>query len=69
MNGRNFLKCQTCMRQHLYEYFANEGHCSFLEDVTITFIDKTDPKHPNRRGHCWKHTVKIWYLFLNFKKD
>ena len=35
MNDRNFLKGQTCMQQHLYEHFASEGHCSFLEDVTI----------------------------------
>ena len=44
MNDRNFLKGQTCMQQHLFEHFASEGHCSFLEDVTIIFIDKTDPR-------------------------
>ena len=68
MNSRNFLKCQTYMRQDLYEHFANEGHCSFLEDVTITFIDKTDPKHPNRRGHCWRHTLKIMVPLFEFQK-
>ena len=47
----NFLKGQRCMQQHLFEHFASESHCSFLEDVTITFIDKTDPKDPNRREH------------------
>ena len=47
MNDRNFFKGQTCMDQHLFEYFASEGHCSFLEDVTIIIIDKTDPKDPN----------------------
>ena len=51
MNNRNFLKGQTLMQQHLLEHFASEGHCSLLEDVTITFIDKTDPKNPNRRKH------------------
>ena len=51
MNGRNFLKGQTCMQQHLFEHFTNEGQCSFLDNVTITFIDKTDPKDPNRREH------------------
>ena len=45
MNARNFVKGQTCMQQHLFEHFANEaGHCSFLEDVTISFIDKTVSK-------------------------
>ena len=58
MNDRNFLKAQTCMQQHLFEHFASEGHCSFLENVTITFIDKTDPKDPNRQEHYWRHTLK-----------
>ena len=42
MNDKNFVKSQTCMQQHLFEHFGDECHCSFLEDVTITFIDKTD---------------------------
>ena len=58
MNDRNFLKDQTCMQQHLFEHFAREGHCSFLEDVTITFIDETDPKDPNRQEHYWRHPLK-----------
>ena len=58
MTSRNFLKGQTCMQQHLFENFASEGHCSFLEDITITFIDKTDPKDTNRREHYWRHTLK-----------
>ena len=58
VNDRNFLKGHTYMHQHLYEHFAGEGHCSFLEDGTITFIDKTDPKNPNRRKHYWRHTLK-----------
>ena len=49
MNDRNFLKGEICMQQHLHEHFASEGPCSFLEDVTITFIDKTDPTDPNSR--------------------
>ena len=70
MNDGNFLKSETCMQQHLYEHFANEGHCSFLEDVTITFINKTDPKDPNRREHYWRHTLKIVApLGLNVEAD
>ena len=40
MNDRNFVKDQTCMQQQLFEHF---DHFSFLEDVTITFIDKNNP--------------------------
>ena len=68
--NRNFLKGQTCMQQHLFEHFAGEGHCSFLEDVTIIFIDKTDPKDPNRREHYWRHALKTMApLVLNVEED
>ena len=58
MNNRNFLNGQTCLQRHLFEHFASEGHCSFLEDAAIIFIDKTDPKDPNRQEHYWRHTLK-----------
>ena len=58
MNDRNFLKGQICMQQHFLEHFESEDHCSFLEDVTIIFIDKTDPKNPNRREHYRRHALK-----------
>ena len=68
MNDRNFF--QTCMQPHLFEHFSSEGHCSFLEDVTITFIDKTDPKDPNRRKHYWRHKLKtMTHLRLNVEDD
>ena len=47
MNDRKFLKGQTCRQQHLFEHFASEAHCSFLQDVTIMFIDKIHPKDPD----------------------
>ena len=46
------------MQKHLFEHFASECHCSFIEDVTIIFIDKTDPKDRNWRGHYWRDTRK-----------
>ena len=49
MNDRNALKDQTCMQRHLFEHFTSEGHCSFLEDVTIIFINKAVPKDLNQR--------------------
>ena len=58
MNDTNFVGSQTCMQQHLLEHFANEDHCNFLEDVTITFINKTDPKDHYRQEHYWSHTLK-----------
>ena len=38
-----------CMQQHLFTHFCTSGHCSFLEDVLLTFIDKTDPSDPLKR--------------------
>ena len=46
------------MQQHLFEHFSSEGYCRFLDEVKIVFIDKTDPKDPNRREHYWRHTLK-----------
>ena len=58
MNHRNVLKGQTCMQQHLFEYFPSEVNCSFLEGATIIFIDKTDPKDPSPQEHYWRYTLK-----------
>ena len=38
------------MQEHLFEHFNEEGHHGFLEDVSITFTDKTDPSEPLKRG-------------------
>ena len=46
------------MHQHLFEHFPREGHNSFLNDISIIFIDKTDPKDTNKREHYWTHTFK-----------
>ena len=50
-NNRKYLRKESCMQQHLFEHFSNEGHNSFLDDLSIIFIDKTAPKDPNKREH------------------
>ena len=37
------------MQRHLYEHFTLPGRSSFLHDVSITLIDKTDPSYPTKR--------------------
>ena len=70
INDRNILKGQTCMQQHLFEHFGSGSHCSFLEDVTIIFINKTDPKDPKRLEHYCRHTRKTMApLGLNVEDD
>ena len=39
----------TCMQQHLFNHFCTSGYCGSLEDVSFTFIDKTDPSEPLKR--------------------
>ena len=53
-----------------FEHFAGEGQCNFLEDVTITFTDKNDPKDPNQWEYYWRHTLKTTTpLGLNVEDD
>ena len=51
MNARNVLQGQPYRQQHLFHHFYSKGHCSFPEDVTITFADKTDHKDLKRREY------------------
>ena len=48
----------TCMQQHLFNHFCTTGHCGFFEDVSLTFIEKTDPSDPLKREDYWRSTVK-----------
>ena len=34
------------MQEHLFEHFKSEGHNVFLENVSVTLIDKTNGKDP-----------------------
>ena len=38
--------------------FLRRGHHSFLEDVTITLVDKTDPSIPLQREIYWRSILK-----------
>ena len=57
-DNRKYLRKESCMQQHLFEDFSSEGQNSFLDDVSIIFIDKTDPKEPNKPEYYWRHTLK-----------
>ena len=57
-NNRKHFKEESSMQQQLFEHFSSKGQNSFLDDVTIIFIDKTDRKDPNKWGHYWRHTLK-----------
>ena len=46
------------MQEYLYSHFEREEHNSFLEDVSITLINKTDGSDPTKRETFWMHTLK-----------
>ena len=36
-------------QQHLYDHFNDQNHNGFVQEVSIIFIDKTDPSDPLKR--------------------
>ena len=57
-NSRKFEKGEHCMQRHLYEQFNLPGRSGFLNDVSVTLIDKADPKDPTKREDYWIYTLK-----------
>ena len=57
-NARKFNRGEHCIQRHLYEHFTLPGHSSFLHDVSITLIDKTDPSYPTKREDYWIDILK-----------
>ena len=51
------------MREHLFRHFSSPGRNGFLNDVSITFIDKTDPSDPLKREDYRRRTLKTMALF------
>ena len=51
------------MQEHLFSHFSVVGHGGFLNDVSITFIDKTDPSDPLQRKDYRRQTLKIMVLY------
>ena len=61
---------ETCMQQHLYEHFCSRNHNCFIIDVSVTFIDKTDPSNPLKREDYWRRALKTMAAFgLNIEES
>ena len=68
-NGRNYQEYGTCMQQHLFDHFSEERRHSFLEDVSITLIDKTEPSNVLKIENYWRSTLKTmkpWGLNVEY---
>ena len=51
------------MQEYLFIYFSMAGHGGFLNDVSITSIDKTDLSDLFRRKYYWRQTLKTMALY------
>ena len=41
-----FDRKDSCMQEHFLRHFSSPGHMRFLNDVSVTLIDKTDGSDP-----------------------
>ena len=58
------------MLQHLYEHFCSSNHNGFISDVSVTFIDKTDPSDPLKKEGYWRSNLKTMASFgLNIEES
>ena len=57
-NCRKHERKEACMQQFLYDHFCCTDHSGFIDDVSITFIDKTDPSDPLKREDYWRSVLK-----------
>ena len=48
-NARKFDRKEFCLQEHLYKHLQVEGHKGFLNEVSVTFVDKTDGKDPKKK--------------------
>ena len=51
------------MQEYLFRHFSSLDHNRFLNDASITFIDKTDPSDPLKREDYWRRTLKAMAPF------
>ena len=51
------------MKQNLYEHFCSSNHNCLISDVSVTFIDETDPSDPLKKGDYWRSTLKTMAPF------
>ena len=57
-NDRKYQKLESCMEQHLFEHFNSKEHHCFLDEISITFIGKTDASEPLKRENYWRSILK-----------
>ena len=56
--SKSFKGGEKCIQEHLYKYFESERHTEFLDNASITLIDKTDGSFSTKRENCCMQTLK-----------
>ena len=51
------------MQEHLFRHFSSPGHNGFVNDVSVTFIDKTDTSDPLKRENFCREALMTMVLF------
>ena len=58
------------MQEHSYEPFCSKNHNCFISDISVIFIDKTDPSDPLKRKDYWGSTLETMAPFgLNIEES
>ena len=53
----NFNALSHICKSTRFWHFSSPGHNGFLNYVSVTFIDKTDPSDPLKRENFWRETL------------
>ena len=57
-DGRKYLAGEPCIQEHSFEHCNSVTDTGLLENVTVTFIDKTYSQNPEKKENYWIHTLK-----------
>ena len=57
-NDRKHSRKESCLQEYLFKHFNRMRHNGFLNNVSITLIDKTNGKNPKKREDYWRRTLK-----------
>ena len=56
--SKSFKRGEKCMQEHLHKHFESEKYTEFLDDVSLTLIDKTGGSNPTKRENYWMRSFK-----------
>ena len=57
-NSRKFDRKESCLQEHLYRHFSSSDHKRYLNDVSVTLINKTDGSDPKKWEDYHMKTLK-----------